>query len=255
MPSAARKDVLNVLAIYKVPPHLSKEEFEAKLNSFLDDLVALPEVQRNVLKVEILFQNDRFDGHLQHYGYPPREPLVVAMAQVESADHAIAIMSDPEMQKIVQGAQNLLEAGACTFTVDVQQLVDRDSHVAPGDRVHLLGIYKVPAQMSREEYGQEWHKFMNKYLAIPEVANNHLKLETYFHNTALDDHLHKIGFSPAEPMLILHGELETWENVVDLFQGQKEDLRKLVQAANRDFDFSTGSCTFTGDVVIKFEKS
>jgi hypothetical protein len=42
------------MIVHKVPPHLTKHEFEGKLEALLDEVVLLPVVQKNVLKVEMV---------------------------------------------------------------------------------------------------------------------------------------------------------------------------------------------------------
>jgi hypothetical protein len=99
VPSSARKDVVQVIGIQKVPSHLSKEEFETKYETLIDELLALPQFKENLLKVELVrieplrtfrepnaspllpvFTNHRFDQYLASFGIPPREPIVAARA-------------------------------------------------------------------------------------------------------------------------------------------------------------------------------
>ncbi|KAF8175903.1 hypothetical protein K438DRAFT_1979413 [Mycena galopus ATCC 62051] len=54
MASSARKDVVYTIAVHTAPSHLSKEEFEAKFDTFLDDLLAIPNFRRNLLKLEVV---------------------------------------------------------------------------------------------------------------------------------------------------------------------------------------------------------
>jgi hypothetical protein len=56
MPPDERKDRFHAFGIHKAPPGLSKKDFEAKLEALLDHLLALPLVQRNVLKLEMVRQ-------------------------------------------------------------------------------------------------------------------------------------------------------------------------------------------------------
>jgi hypothetical protein len=42
------------IGIHKAPPNLSREEFEAKAGAIVDAIVALPVVQKNLLKLEIV---------------------------------------------------------------------------------------------------------------------------------------------------------------------------------------------------------
>jgi hypothetical protein len=54
MSSSAHKDHLHFMAMHKIPPHLSKTEFETKLEALFDETLQLPLVQKNLLKVEMV---------------------------------------------------------------------------------------------------------------------------------------------------------------------------------------------------------
>jgi hypothetical protein len=101
MPSA-RKDIVQIVGVHKVPSHLSKEEFEAKYETLVEEMVALPSMKNNFLKLEIVrttsmrtfralnasfrqqfLQNDRFDQYLESYRCPPRESLVIVRGEIE----------------------------------------------------------------------------------------------------------------------------------------------------------------------------
>jgi hypothetical protein len=54
MSSSAQKDHLHFMAMHKIPPHLSKTEFETKLEALLDEALQLPLVQQSLLKLELV---------------------------------------------------------------------------------------------------------------------------------------------------------------------------------------------------------
>ncbi|KAJ7910311.1 hypothetical protein B0H13DRAFT_1876846 [Mycena leptocephala] len=101
MSPSARKDGFHVMGMHKIPPHLSKDEFETKLEALIDEAVKLPLVQRNLLKVEMvrcilifshptsrkfgdqIFQTDLMDEHVKPFGFPPREDVVFVEVQCE----------------------------------------------------------------------------------------------------------------------------------------------------------------------------
>ncbi|KAF8175909.1 hypothetical protein K438DRAFT_1847264 [Mycena galopus ATCC 62051] len=249
MASSVRKDIFQVFATHSVPPDLSKEEFEAKFDAYLDDVLAPQNVRRNFLKYEVLRQNDRFDEYLESYGCIPREPMVVVRAQAESPDHIISVLADPEVQRKCEAAESFgLQTGARVFSVDAEQVIDRISSVAPENRVHLVCIYKVPENISPEQYGKGVSKFLDDWAALPTVQKNFMKLQKCFPNVAMDAHIDKVGYSQPEPAFIAHLELETWDNVVDF---QTDEARKLVLDANRDFGLGDRCCIFTADLITK----
>ncbi|KAJ7738326.1 hypothetical protein B0H16DRAFT_1465778 [Mycena metata] len=88
-----RKDRFQFIAIHRKPPGLSIREFETKVESFMDDLAALPIVQKNILKFEMMtqIQNEPLDDYIKLWGYPLKESVVIIALQCESADHYIAV--------------------------------------------------------------------------------------------------------------------------------------------------------------------
>ncbi|KAJ6471416.1 hypothetical protein C8R45DRAFT_1014203 [Mycena sanguinolenta] len=249
MSSSVRKDIFRVIAIRKVPPHLTMEEFRAKLERMADELLLLPQYEQKVLKLEMLFSNDRFDGHLEPYGYPSREPMAVAVMQIESAENLIAIMKDTEVQKTVQRAG--LPAEAYAFGIDVHPLIDRDSRVAPSDRVRLMGIYEVPEHISKEEYGQGFDRFSENFTAIPAVQKNIVKFEKWTQNDALEEGIRALSLSTPKTTFILNAEFEAWDNVT---QFQDAETLKVTTTAKRDFGFNNQASAFHADVVTKVDK-
>ncbi|KAF7354238.1 hypothetical protein MVEN_01111600 [Mycena venus] len=252
MSSSARKDLFEVIAIHRVPAHLPKEEFEGKLEALIDQLLLLPIFKQNILKLQILLQNDRFDEYLESYECPPREPLAVVKVQAETIDNIMAIMNDLEVQKMVKRAEDFgLPSATCAFGIDVERTMDRVSCVEAADRVHLVCIYKVPENISAEEYSRGFESFTETFPGVPTIQENFVKFEKWLPNNVLDDHLHGVGYSRPDPTFLLHVEFESWENVIAF---QNADSRKPVLAANRDFNLNTRACGFTADLVTKHER-
>jgi hypothetical protein len=54
MSPSARKDVFQAVGIRPVRPNLSKEEFYAKIEVFVEDALLLPIVQKNLLKIQVV---------------------------------------------------------------------------------------------------------------------------------------------------------------------------------------------------------
>ncbi|KAF7350264.1 hypothetical protein MVEN_01330200 [Mycena venus] len=103
MSHSAEKDRFIAIAIYRAPPQMSNQEFEATMKSFADTIVALPIVQNNLLKCDMMSSNNLF--------------------QSETSDQMIEIFNDTEMQqKLVEVAEKLTFQGGASsplFSVDV----------------------------------------------------------------------------------------------------------------------------------------
>ncbi|KAJ7788596.1 hypothetical protein B0H13DRAFT_2395004 [Mycena leptocephala] len=90
-------------------PGLSKKDFEAKLEAVVDRLLVLPLLQRNMLKLEMLLQNELWEEQVKEFGFLPPEPIV-------SAAHLLAVFSDAEVQKVFDSGKELgLQSGGICY--------------------------------------------------------------------------------------------------------------------------------------------
>ncbi|KAJ7880433.1 hypothetical protein B0H13DRAFT_1891833 [Mycena leptocephala] len=169
MPPAVRKDYFHTFGIHKAQPCLSKKDFEAKLEALVDHLLALPLVQWNVLKLEMLFQNELCDEHVKEFGFLSPETIVVIAMESESADHLLAVFCDAEVQKVFDSGKELgLQSGICTFSADVVAKIDSASPDAQnGPGVYTVAILRVPHILSPEQYAQQIHPLIDKLTALP----------------------------------------------------------------------------------------
>ncbi|KAJ7869930.1 hypothetical protein B0H14DRAFT_2726777, partial [Mycena olivaceomarginata] len=216
-----------IVGVHKVPSHLSKEEFEAKY-----------ETLNNFLKLEIvLLQNDRFDQYLESYRCSPRESLVVVRGEIESAESYIAV------QKKMEGVPRALVCRA--ERLHFAWILSKTLRTILASLLKIVFIYghpQGPAVHLKEECGKRFIKFFENYSHIPMIRKNFVK---WVPNSAVDDHIHRVGYPPPETAFTTHIELETWENVVDF---QNKESFKPVLAAKRDFDFNTNANVFTADL-------
>jgi hypothetical protein len=87
MSASNEKDRMVAVGIYKAPANLSKEEFETKITSFVDRMLAVPIAQKNFLKFEIvcpecfildliftcitqIYQNELLNQHMKAFDLP-----------------------------------------------------------------------------------------------------------------------------------------------------------------------------------------
>ncbi|KAJ7441981.1 hypothetical protein FB451DRAFT_1298050 [Mycena latifolia] len=172
----ARKDRFCAIGVHKVPPHLSKKEFENKIEALMDDVHALDLVRKKVLKMEMIFQNDLLDEHVKLFEFPPREPVVVIATETETVDDLVEVLTDAEVQKLFHKAEEFgLQSGTFAFSADVVYKINRN--VATRNPVCITGIYKVPTHLSRDEYGAKFHAFVEKYTALPAIQKNLIRYE------------------------------------------------------------------------------
>ncbi|KAJ7653407.1 hypothetical protein B0H17DRAFT_1338434 [Mycena rosella] len=101
-------DSVCLIGIYKVPPHLSKGQFETKFEAFMDALFLLPVVNDGLLKYELLFQNATLDEHVQAPELPASRPTVVCRGEWEvskpsTEEQVVAIAQDAKFKSLVAG--------------------------------------------------------------------------------------------------------------------------------------------------------
>ncbi|KAJ7856896.1 hypothetical protein B0H13DRAFT_2357165 [Mycena leptocephala] len=253
MPPAVRKDRFHAFGIHKAPPGLSTKDFEAKLEALVDHLLALPLVQRSVLKLEMLFQNELCDEHVKEFGFLSPTIVVISM-ESESADHLLAVFCDSEVQKVFDSGKELgLQSGICTFSADVVAKIDSASPDAQnGPGVHTVAILRVPHVLSPEQYAQQIHPLIDKLTALPAAQKTFRKYDLWVQNTVMDDHMRALGHPAPELTFIRRGESANLASVIELTRDA--ETRKLFLGAKQDFAYSANSFLFTADVVTKIDK-
>ncbi|KAF8142368.1 hypothetical protein K438DRAFT_1995054 [Mycena galopus ATCC 62051] len=212
MASSARKDIVEVIGIHTAPPHFYKEEFEAKFDAYLDDVLAPPNVWRNFLKYEVLRQNDRFDEYLESYGCIPREPMVVVRAQVEpnpSVDHLISTLRYSESAKLLRVLAFTLELASSP------RILNKSWITIPPSPLRIAFTSCLFTRSRKTSRQNNMAKTFQKARLIVLSQAQTLNQVQLFQISALDAHIDKIGYSQPEPTFIAHVELETCDNVVD----------------------------------------
>ncbi|KAJ7121556.1 hypothetical protein C8R44DRAFT_876945 [Mycena epipterygia] len=237
MSFSARKDLFHAMIIHKMPPHLSKHEFETKLEALIDEVLQLPLVQKNVLKVEMIFQQDLLDEHVKAFGFPPREPVVFVAVHCETVDNLLALLGAAEVQKVVEkGKEFGLHSNSYGFSAEV---------VAKHDNPAL-----------RMQHDQKFENFIDNFLSVPAVKKNFVRFEMWQHNHMLDDHIRAFGYSESGPAFIHHAIIESWDSAMEMMK-DPEAQHFVMNAGNdgKDFNLKTGGYVFAGRVVTKIDKS
>ncbi|KAF7342418.1 hypothetical protein MVEN_01830800 [Mycena venus] len=100
-------------------PHIT--QFQENVSATMDEYVALPVSQKNMLSHKVLTANDSAEATLQAHGYPNAEPAVVVMVEMENWDRAIEICEDAEIKRVTEKANQGfgLLVGAICFGADV----------------------------------------------------------------------------------------------------------------------------------------
>ncbi|KAJ7885812.1 hypothetical protein B0H13DRAFT_2343079 [Mycena leptocephala] len=257
MSSSAQKDHLHFMAMHKIPPHLSKTEFETKLEALLDEALQLPLVQQSLLKLELIFQDDVLDEVVKAFGFPPREPAVFIKVHCETVDHLLAFLGDPEVRGLIEKGKEVgPPSSSYVFAADV--LAKHDNPAPRDGAAHLICVYNVPPHVSSRklEHDQKFEEFIDNYLAVPKVKKNVVRFEMWKHNTMLDDHIRALGYAEARPVFFHHAITENRDRALEMME-DPEAQQFVMNAGNagRDFDLKTDGYAFYGRVVTKIDKS
>jgi len=109
------------IAILKVPHDLPIEQYERKLDAISDRFVALPIIQKYVLK-STLWRPDEvsMETHTEAMGVPAPEHTFVAQDEYESQDRLMEITRDVGVQQLLEDAKRDLNlAEGFYFAADV----------------------------------------------------------------------------------------------------------------------------------------
>ncbi|KAJ7712994.1 hypothetical protein B0H16DRAFT_1623129 [Mycena metata] len=169
--SASKRGFAANIGIYRGPTHLSWNEFRAAFEASLDAMVRTPVMQRSQVKIEMMTYTDSLNEHVKTAGFPPQQRCMMITTQTETHDDFSALMRDPEMAAEFKraGEFGLLD-GASALSVDVVPKAHAGSsepEATMGKSVHAIGIHKVPPHLSKEQYTQKFHAFVDKLVAVP----------------------------------------------------------------------------------------
>ncbi|KAJ7018867.1 hypothetical protein C8F04DRAFT_1404654 [Mycena alexandri] len=198
MPASTQKHRFCAIGIHK-----------GKLEALMDKFLVLPSAQRNLSKMEILFQNKSIEDALQSAGFSPTEPHVVIVVESETLEHMTELLRDEEVQKLVENAKEFgFQKSASVWAADLQPITGS----VLGCRRRYIGIYTTPLHLSAAQFRTEFQSdWVEKWTALPAVESNKVNLELWQQNTAVDEHMHNLGLSRAEPAFVVHGGSQEWD--------------------------------------------
>ncbi|KAJ7046427.1 hypothetical protein C8F04DRAFT_1064214, partial [Mycena alexandri] len=254
-PSVSKHGFAANIGIYRVPPHLSWDEFKAAFEASLDAMVRTPVVQRSRVKIEMMTHTDSLDEHVKLAGFPPQQRCMMIATQTETPEDfaAVKLMRDPEMAAEFKRAGDLgLLDGSSAFSVDVVPKAKVDSSEATTEKsVHAIGIHKVPPHLSEEQYTQKFHAFVDKLIAVPAARQNLIKYELWLSNPVLKEDFLAVGVAGSEPVIVVRAQSKTLDDMIECMRD--EEFTHLMLDAGGDFGFTTAASLFNVDIVVKVD--
>ncbi|KAJ7200410.1 hypothetical protein GGX14DRAFT_572171 [Mycena pura] len=250
MSSSVNKDHRCIgLGLHHAPVHLSKAEFEAKINALVDTCLALPVCQRNFLKFELMFPTDLLSNHIGGIGsiHPPDGVWV--RYESPTHEHLAEVLTDPEFHQLIADARDWGLDCDCSFSADVSTKTDVASST-PNNRAHGAWLIRIPSSMSGDDFQAKMVPFFDKIGALPVTQKNVLKLTYWSQNTLAADAYRALGYPTPEPVAVIMAEYETFDDMAELMQD--EGIRKLFAEDNPFPELETWC--FSMDVVTKVNK-
>ncbi|KAJ7511905.1 hypothetical protein B0H11DRAFT_2183125 [Mycena galericulata] len=128
MDRSGPRDRNYIFWIYKVPRHVSTEEFQKQLEGFVDEILPLPACQKAILNHTIAVPNDTMDTHINALGLSAPQATFVVQLQGENWDRLIELLKDPEVLNVVDSnnKQFYFDRESCCFSADVLSMVETE---------------------------------------------------------------------------------------------------------------------------------
>ncbi|KAJ7064115.1 hypothetical protein C8F01DRAFT_1367514 [Mycena amicta] len=242
------KSFCTALGTHPVPSNISKEEFEAKCEALVESFLVLPTLQENLLKFDIIFQNDHLDELISGLGFPKPAPMVYMRCEYETEEKWEKCMHEPECVKAMDAAKAWgFHDNASISSVDhIVKLESADipqHHASHG----LVGILKIPSNTTPEA-------FFNKVETAIDAIHANSKPKSYrcsilVQNANADAQIQGAGWPPSQSVLAVLVECQKWDEIVQMMTDPA--VKTLLSAAMADFPFHVDSTVSAVDVVSK----
>ncbi|KAF8184584.1 hypothetical protein K438DRAFT_1974371 [Mycena galopus ATCC 62051] len=250
MAASTRKDHIFVLGIFKAPEHLSQTEFETQLVALADMFLALPVVQRCLLRWDTIRRTDGYDEHVQSLGFAKSEPTIIFKGVYKSYDHMIEIFQDAEVQNYFTGAAApvLHPPTTCGFLAELTTWFEDRSRT---NNVHTTAIFKTPAHLSKDQFQTQMQALISGLVALPATKTNLGKLDVCVQTEGTD--VQSIGFSVPESTIVLHADAENWETMLEFTRDA--EVQELLAQSGQKSSFHPESVWFSNEIKTKLDNS
>ncbi|KAJ6475559.1 hypothetical protein C8R45DRAFT_1010359 [Mycena sanguinolenta] len=248
MPLSLMKDRCVAFGVYEKPAQLSKQEFDAKMQRFSDDLIKVTSTQKHVRKFDLWLPTNHLDEYFKIVGIPPSTPLVVLRAECDSPDHIAEVFSDQEFQRAFVGsAESDLPKGNW-FAADIVTRIDSEASTAkPG--IHGVMIGKVPPHIVIEQLREQVLASTDAYFTLPGTQKAYLTHTVASPNDTMNAHIRTAGLTVAETTFIVYFEAESVEGIMEV--AAKAHVAKHTETGVKEIGSQVDICGFSANVVTK----
>ncbi|KAJ6556656.1 hypothetical protein DFH09DRAFT_1164893 [Mycena vulgaris] len=250
MSASARKDRVYLLGIHPAPSHLSKQEFDTKINSFIDSILSTPAAKRLLPRADLFFQKDGLDDSITTFRLPGSAAVVcIVRYEFESHDHLVELLHDHEFLDVFLGNDSeeiAFHTLATMYTsTPITKIAKAPLDLGTQDRKHLWIVFPNPGVQSDEKFDQS----ADLFAALPVVQANLVNHTLWVPSKEIDSPFHELGRRPADPTFIVTFEAETWEHLKTVVLDA--EYKDLVLEAIKDLGMNQGF-SVAADAVSKF---
>ncbi|KAF8188871.1 hypothetical protein K438DRAFT_965727 [Mycena galopus ATCC 62051] len=252
--SAPKYNPFCVIGIYRAPDHSSREEFEKNMAKLMHDIKVLPVAQNNVLKLNIIYQNEKLSESIQGMGLPDAPTTVLVTGECETAEHLVEYIRDPSIAELIAKAEPFLHGKACAFSADVATKIDRLQGTRR-ETCNGIFIFKVPSHMEVEDYHGKIGSMVDTFAELPVAQEHMVKHTIWFQNDIVAPELQGTWrFPEAERTVVVMLECDTWDSMNQILT--HEEVKRIIGDAMKDFGLHVESNCFSATVdtlVYKYD--
>ncbi|KAJ7304865.1 hypothetical protein DFH08DRAFT_902920 [Mycena albidolilacea] len=250
--SAPKYNPFCVIGIYRAPDHSSREEFEKNMAKLMHDVKLLPVAQNNMLKLNVIYQNDKLS--FKEWGLPEAPTTVLVTGESETAEHLVEYIRDPSIAELIAKAEPFLHGKACAFSADVVTKIDRLQGTRR-ETCHGILIFKVPSHMEVGDYHRKIESVVDKLVELPVAQEHMVKHTIWFQNDIVAPELQETWrFPEAERTVVVMLECDTWVSMNQILT--HEEVKRIIGDGKNDFGLHVESNCFSADVdmlVYKYD--
>ncbi|KAJ7289829.1 hypothetical protein C8J57DRAFT_1278491 [Mycena rebaudengoi] len=124
------------------------------------------------------------------------------------------------------------------------------SQSARKDNVHVMIMHKIPPHIARHEFEGKLEALIDEVALLPVVKKNVHKVEMFFQEDGVDEHVKAFGFPPREPVVFVAIHCETADHFLATMAAPEflEAYQK-----RKELGLQTYSSAFSAKVVAKID--
>ncbi|KAJ7436157.1 hypothetical protein B0H11DRAFT_665443 [Mycena galericulata] len=163
------------------------------------------------------------------------------------------MFTDNEMQQLAAVVDELKpEREPCVFIADVTTKIEKHD-LSPKDKTETMAVFKVPAHLHPDQYGQKLEALVDRAVALPSGQTAFFKVTVWGQNSNGNAHIKGWGLSAPEGIFVLRAECKNQKTFMDVVNDP--EFQQILAEAKKELDFHVKGAWFCADVVTRLERS